>query len=109
NSGAFGGGSPASRHFPARMEMEHFERGLHYYAIDAPALDRQAEPTLTATLAPGVAEAGVGAPAPIALCAAHYLDPRVARRAASAAGFPDDRIVVPGESLGHVAAGGIPM
>src|SRR4029453_10330076 len=103
NSGAFGGGSPASRHFPARMDMEHYERGLHYYAIDAPALDRQAEPTLTATVDEVLAKAGVGLDA-IALCVAHYLDPRVARRAAHAAGFPDDRIVVPGESLGHVAA-----
>ena len=99
---------PSSRHFPARMEMEHYERGLHYYAIDAPALDRQAEPTLTATVAEVLAKAGVGLDA-IDLCIAHYLDPRVARRAARAAGFPDDRIVVPGESLGHVAAGGIPM
>jgi len=99
---------PSSRHFPARMEMEHFERGLHYYVIDAPALDRQAEPTLTATVAEVLAKAGLGVDA-IDLCIAHYLDPRVARRAARAAGFPDDRIVVPGESLGHVAAGGIPI
>jgi len=90
------------------MEMEHFERGLHYYVLDAPALDRQAEPTLTATVAETLAKAGLGVDA-IDLCIAHYLDPRVARRAARAAGFPDDRIVVPGESLGHVAAGGIPI
>ena len=99
---------PSSRHFPARMEMEHFERGLHYYAIDAPALDRQAEPTLTATVGEVLASAGLGIDA-IDLCIAHYLDPRLARRAARAAGFPDDRIVVPGDSLGHVAAGGIPI
>jgi 3-oxoacyl-[acyl-carrier-protein] synthase-3 len=99
---------PSSRHFPARMEMEHFERGLHYYVIDAPALDRQAEPTLTATVAETLAAADLGIDA-IDLCVAHYLDPRVARRAARAAGFPDDRILVPGDSMGHVAAGGIPM
>ena len=99
---------PSSRHFPARMELEHFERGLHYYVIDAPALDRQAEPTLTATVAETLAKAKLGVDA-IDLCVAHYLDPRVARRAARAAGFPDDRILVPGEALGHVAAGGIPM
>ena len=99
---------PSSRHFPARMEMEHYERGLHYYVIDAPALDRQAEPVLTATVAETLAAAGLGVDA-IDLCIAHYLDPRVARRASRAAGFPDDRIVVPGDTLGHVAAGGIPM
>jgi 3-oxoacyl-[acyl-carrier-protein] synthase-3 len=99
---------PSSRHFPARMEMEHFERGLHHYVIDAPALDRQAEPTLTATAAETLAKAGLGVDA-IDLCIAHYLDPRLARRAARAAGFSDDRIVVPGETLGHVAAGGIPI
>jgi 3-oxoacyl-[acyl-carrier-protein] synthase-3 len=98
---------PSSRHFPARMEMEHFERGLHYYVIDAPALDRQAEPTLGAIAAETLAKAGLGVDA-IDLCIAHYLDPRVARRAARAAGFSEDRIVVPGETLGHVAAGGIP-
>ena len=99
---------PASRHFPARMEMEQYERGLHYYVLDAPALDRQAEPVLAETVREVLAQAKLGVDA-IDLCIVHYLDPRVARRAAAAAGVPDARVVVPSETLGHVAGGGIPM
>jgi 3-oxoacyl-[acyl-carrier-protein] synthase-3 len=45
----------------------------------------------------------------VELCIAHYLDPRVARRAVARAGIPDARIIVPGETIGHVAGGGIPI
>src|SRR6185503_384672 len=99
---------PASRHYPARMEMEQYERGLHYYVLDAEALARQAEPVLTDTIGEVLAQAGLGVDA-VDLCIAHYLDPRVARRAAAAAGIADARVVVPGDALGHVAAGGIPI
>ena len=98
---------PSSRHYPARMEMEQYERGLHFYAFD-PALDRQAEPALTETVGEVLAQAGLAAGA-VDLCIAHYVDPRVARRAAAAAGVPDARIVVPAEAEGHVASGGVPM
>ena len=99
---------PSSRHFPARMEMEHYERGQHHYVLDAAALDRQAAPVLEDTVREVLAAAGLGLDA-VDLCIAHYLDPRVARRAAVAAGMPDERVVVPGETMGHVACGGIPM
>jgi 3-oxoacyl-[acyl-carrier-protein] synthase-3 len=99
---------PSSRHYPARMELEHWERGLHYYVLDAPALDRQAEPTLTATVGEVLAQAGLR-PGDVDLCIAHYLDPRIARRAAVAAGIADERVVAPAETHGHVAGGGIPM
>jgi 3-oxoacyl-[acyl-carrier-protein] synthase III len=99
---------PSSRHFPARMEMAQYERGLHYYVLDAPALDRQAEPALTRTIGEVLGQAGLGTGA-VDLCIAHYLDPRVARRAAVAAGIPDERVVVPGETIGHLACGGIPI
>jgi 3-oxoacyl-[acyl-carrier-protein] synthase-3 len=99
---------PSSRHYPARMEMEQFERGLHFYVVDAAALDRQAEPVLEDTVREVLARGDV-APAAVDLCIAHYLDPRVARRAAVAAGIDDARVVVPGDALGHVASGGIPM
>lgn len=99
---------PSSRHFPARMEMAQYERGLHYYVLDSGALDRQAEPTIRDTVREVLARVDV-APGAVDLCIAHYIDPRVARRAAVAAGVPDDRVVVPGESIGHVAGGGIPI
>jgi 3-oxoacyl-[acyl-carrier-protein] synthase-3 len=99
---------PASRHYPARMEMEQYERGLHYYVLDAEALDRQAEPVLADTIREVLAQARLGVDA-IDLCISHYLDPRVARRAALTAGIADTRIVVPGDAMSHVAAGGIPM
>ena len=99
---------PASRHYPARMEMEQYERGLHYYVLDAEALARQAEPVLADTIREVLAQAKLGVDA-IDLCISHYLDPRVARRAALAAGIADTRIVVPGDAMSHVAAGGIPM
>jgi 3-oxoacyl-[acyl-carrier-protein] synthase-3 len=99
---------PSSRHYPARMQLEHWERGQHYYVLDAPGLDRQAEPVLTETVGEVLAAAGVGVGA-VDLCIAHYLDPRVARRAAVAAGITNDRIVAPAEAHGHVAGGGIPI
>ena len=99
---------PSSRHYPARMEMAQYEQGLHFYVLDAPALDRQAEPVLTATVRDVLAQAGLR-PDAVDLCIAHYVDPRVARRAAGAAGIPDARVVGPGETIGHVAAGGIPI
>src|SRR5262249_49277912 len=99
---------PSSRHYPKRMEMEHYERGLHYYVLDADALARQAEPTLARTIPDVIARAGVSAAA-ARLVVVSYLDPRVARRAADAAGIPSDRLAVPAECYGHVGAGAIPI
>lgn len=99
---------PSSRNYPARMELKHYEQGRHFYVLDAPALDRQAEPVLAQTIGEVLAAAQLGVPA-VDLCIVHYLDPRVARRAASAAGVPDDRVVAPAETFGHVAGAGIPM
>jgi 3-oxoacyl-[acyl-carrier-protein] synthase-3 len=99
---------PSSRHYPARMEMEQYERGLHYYVLDAAALERQAEPVLGDTMREVLSAASLGIDA-VDLCIAHYLDPRVARRAVVSAGMPDDRVVAPAETIGHVAGGGIPI
>ena len=99
---------PSSRHRPARMEMEQYERGLHYYVLDDQALGRQAEPVLGDTVREVLAQADI-APSAVDLCIAHYIDPRIARRAAVGAGIADDRVMVPGEHFGHVAGGGIPI
>jgi 3-oxoacyl-[acyl-carrier-protein] synthase-3 len=45
----------------------------------------------------------------VALFLMHYLDPRVARRAADRAGLPPTRVIATAEAAGHVAAGGIPI
>lgn len=99
---------PASRHFPARMELAHLEAGEHYYRIDLPALHALAEPGLADVVDESLARAGVAADA-VAAYVLHYLDPAVARRAGARAGLPSDRVVVPAEQFGHVAAGGIPI
>jgi len=99
---------PASRHHPARMELEHYERGLHYYVLDAAALERRAEPALVDTVREVLGRANVGAGS-IDLCIASYLDPRVARRAAVAAGITGDRVVAPAADHGHIGAAAIPM
>jgi len=55
-----------------------------------------------------LARAGVE-PDRVALYLMHYLDHRVARRAAAAAGLPADRVVATAEASGHIAAAGIPI
>jgi 3-oxoacyl-[acyl-carrier-protein] synthase-3 len=99
---------PSSRHHPARMEMVHYERGLHHYVLDDEALAREAEPALVSTVGDLLAQAGLG-PDDVRLAIVHYVDPRIARRAAAAAGLADDRVLAPAERIGHVAAGGIPI
>jgi len=99
---------PSSRHYPARMQMEHYEQGLHFYVLDAAALDRQAEPTLRETVGEVLRAASL-ATGDVDLCITHYLDPRVARRAVAAAGIPDDRIVAPAETFAHLGAAAIPL
>jgi len=99
---------PSSRHYPARMELQHLREGRHFYVVDADALAAQAETTLAASIAEVLSQGGVGADAP-ALTIVHYFDPRVARRAAARAGLPDERVLAPAERFGHVAGGGIPI
>ena len=100
---------PASRHYPARMELEHFEAGRHFYVVDAEAVHPQAERALAAVAREALDRAGV-APGAVALFVAHYLDHRVARRAFEAGlGVRGDRTVVTAEAAGHIAAAGIPI
>jgi 3-oxoacyl-[acyl-carrier-protein] synthase-3 len=99
---------PASRHFPARMDLEQLRAGRHFYAVDPQALEEQAERALIDVTAEVLARAGVTAD-DVALHVLHYLDPRVARRAAATARLPADRVVATAEAAGHVAAAGIPV
>jgi 3-oxoacyl-[acyl-carrier-protein] synthase-3 len=101
---------PASRHTPARMDMEHLEKGAHYYVLDPDALHRQAADALPAVAHEALARAGV-APDEVKLYVMHYLDPRVARRAAEsiAPGVTGERIVATAEAAGHLGAAGIPV
>jgi 3-oxoacyl-[acyl-carrier-protein] synthase-3 len=99
---------PSSRHHPARMQRPQYEAGLHHYVLDAPAMAAQAEEALQATLVEVLGVAGVARDA-VALHLVHYLDHRVARRAAERAGLPADRVVATAAAAGHVATGGIPI
>ena len=99
---------PASRHFPARMDLEQLKAGRHYYVVDPVALAEQACRSLVAVMGEVLTRAGVNA-ADVALFVMHYLDPRIARRAAATAGVQSDRVVATAEAAGHVAAAGIPV
>src|SRR5262249_17533425 len=99
---------PASRHYPARMEPEHFDAGLHFYRMDVEALHAGAERRLREAIAEVLACGGVGSDE-IALYVMHYLDHRVARRAAESAGLPPERVVTTAEPAGHLGAAGIPV
>ncbi len=99
---------PASRHVPERMTLEDLRAGRHYFQLDLAALNPQAEATLTEVIAETLDRAGLTS-GELALAIVHYIDPRVARKAAGRAGLPADRVVVPAETFGHVAAGGLPI
>jgi 3-oxoacyl-[acyl-carrier-protein] synthase-3 len=99
---------PASRHRPARMELEHLHAGRHYYQLDAERVHPQAERALVEVTAEALARAEL-APERIDLFLVHYIDPRVARRAARVAGAPEARVVATSEAAGHIAGGGIPI
>jgi 3-oxoacyl-[acyl-carrier-protein] synthase III len=100
---------PASRHMPARMDMEHFRAGDHYYHLDAERLHPQAERVLVGVTRDALVRAGVEAD-DVALFLVHYLDGRVARRVAEQAlGLPAERVVATADAAGHVAAAGLPI
>ncbi len=99
---------PSSRHHPARMEMEHFDAGLHFYRLDAGVLHAEATRRLGEVVSEVLERAGVPADG-VALYLLHYLDHRVARRAADALGLPPERVVATAEAAGHMGAAGIPI
>src|SRR6185369_290149 len=74
---------PASRHTPARMDLEHFEAGDHFFRLDAERVHPQAEGALRAATRESLERAGIAAER-IALHVVNYFDPRVARRALAA-------------------------
>jgi 3-oxoacyl-[acyl-carrier-protein] synthase-3 len=79
--------------------------GLHFPAVDAAGLEADADARLVSGAQEALAAAGVTIDS-VRLVVSHYLDPRVARRAASRLGAPDDRVVAPAERFGHVSSGG---
>jgi 3-oxoacyl-[acyl-carrier-protein] synthase-3 len=99
---------PASRHTPARMDMEHFEAGDHFYRLEAERVHPQAERALGSAMQEALERARVPLER-IALHVVHYFDPRVARRAIAAHRVPEERIVATADTAGHVAGAGIPI
>ncbi len=99
---------PASRHAPARMELEHLRAGAHFYRLDAERVHPQAERALGAVTREALERADVALER-VALYVVHYFDPRVARRAVEAIGVPAARVLATAETAGHIAGGGIPL
>ncbi len=100
---------PSSRHMPARMDMEHFLAGDHFYRLDAERVHPQAERMLASVTRDALAQAGVGADE-VALFLLHYLDGRVARRVAETElRLPPERVVATADAAGHIAGSGLPI
>lgn len=99
---------PASRHYPSRMERGPFDEGRHFPAVDAAALAEDAERRLVDGAREALAEGGIAMDA-VRLVVVHYLDPRVARRAAERLGAPVEATVAPAERYGHVSSAGAAM
>jgi 3-oxoacyl-[acyl-carrier-protein] synthase-3 len=99
---------PASRHRPARMDLEHFHAGDHFYRLDAERVHPQAERALAGAMREALERASIPLER-IVLHVVHYFDPRVARRAIAAEGVPEARILATAETAGHVGAAGIPI
>jgi len=99
---------PASRHTPARMDMEHFHAGDHFYRLDAERVHAQATRALAGAMREALDRARVSLER-IALHVVHYFDPRVARKAIAAEGVAEDRILATAEKAGHLGAAGIPI
>jgi len=99
---------PASRHTPARMDMEHFAAGDHFYRLDAGRVHAQAARSLAAATREALEHARVEIDR-IALHVVNYFDPRVAQKAIAGEGVPDERILATAEQAGHLGAAGIPI
>jgi 3-oxoacyl-[acyl-carrier-protein] synthase III len=99
---------PASRHTPARMDMEHYEAGDHFYRLDAERVHAQATRSLAAATREALERAHVALDR-IALHVVNYFDPRVARKAIAGERVPDERILATAEKAGHLGAAGIPI
>ena len=99
---------PASRHTPARMDLEHFHAGDHFYRLDAERVHPQAERALAGAMREALERASIPLER-IALHVVNYFDPRVARRAIAAAGVDPARILATAETAGHLGAAGIPI
>jgi 3-oxoacyl-[acyl-carrier-protein] synthase-3 len=99
---------PASRNVPARMDLEAFHAGRHFYRLEAERVHPQAEGALGAVVREVLEHAGV-ATGDVALWVMHYFDHRVARRVADQLGLPAERVVATAETAGHIGGAGLPI
>jgi 3-oxoacyl-[acyl-carrier-protein] synthase-3 len=99
---------PASQHYPSRLEREPFRQGRHFPALDADALAADAEARLVDGAREALDAAGVALDA-IGLVVVHYLDPRLAWRAAERLGARAAATVAPAETYGHLSSAGPPI
>ena len=99
---------PASRRYPMRVTVENLRAGQHYPRADLGGL--------AATVADRLVDAGRAALKTAGLEAREidaalvdYVDPAVARSAATALDIRPERLSVPTAEFGHVMAGGLPI
>jgi 3-oxoacyl-[acyl-carrier-protein] synthase-3 len=97
---------PASYRYPLRVRAEDLAAGKHYPSADLAALAPIVPPRIAAAAGEVLDLAGWRA-ADVDLAIVDYVEPSVARAAASSFGVPSDRVLVPTEELGHVMAGGL--
>lgn len=99
---------PASRQYPLRITAEDLAAGRHYPRADLAALAPIARDRLGRIAGEVLAECGWPASA-LDAAIVDFVDPEVARAAASDLGVPAARLEVPTAGFGHVLAGGLPI
>ncbi|MBM4266702.1 MAG: hypothetical protein FJ144_08835 [Deltaproteobacteria bacterium] len=99
---------PASRQYPLRVTAENLAAGLHYPKADFAALAPIVEKRLFTAMREVLELAGWSAGS-VEAAFVDYVEPPVARAAASAAGLASERVDVPTERFGHVMAAGLPI
>lgn len=99
---------PSSAQVPARILAENIEAGEHFPQADLAALEDLATERLAAVLNEVAGEVGIE-PGSAARVLVDYVDPRVAERAAAAAGVSAGNLVVPTARYGHVMTAGLAL
>jgi 3-oxoacyl-[acyl-carrier-protein] synthase-3 len=99
---------PASYQYPVRVRAEDLAAGKQYPTADLAALAPIVPPRIAAAATEVLENAGWRA-SDVDLAIVDYVEPSVARAAATSLGVPAERVVVPTEEFGHVMAGGLAM
>lgn len=99
---------PASRQYPLRITPADLAAGRHFPRADLAALAPIARERLAQVVGEVLAECGWQASA-LDAAIVDFVDPAVARTAASDLGISGSHLEVPTAGFGHVMAGGLPI